>query len=536
LGSVPAGTERSDAILARLGRRLGAQRVRVAAFLLILALYYNFVVSAGHMTTWPSHTWYYDDQAQGFLAGHWYTVLQPHPNLLQAAHPLDPANRAWWNWDYSFYQGHVHMYWGLAPAALLAFVKLLFGLRLRVGDPVLAFVFLMGRAWMGHSTLFYLAERLLRRPPRWAVWLAAWVFALANPVPFVLARPAVYEGALAGGACFGTAAVYFALRWLFSERGRRDWRPLAAASLMLGLAATCRVSLLPAAAVFLFILALAGLWNRGRVRFEPLRATCWRLWHLALPLAAPFALVAGAQFLANHLRFGSWREFGAAYQMGFPGTMSAEYILPNLWSYLFHPLHRFCSFPFIAAKYHDRPLMHMPSWIAVHGLYYEEPLAGVLSVVPFVWLLLVYCLVPLVRRYTNPRSALSLLQPEPLRWLKALLFTFTLAASGPMLWMMGYTMRYELEFMSNVLIASAWVGWALLDACSRRPNPRFFQSRISMNRALSIAANGSYIALAGSSIVIGMLYGFTSYYGHFQLYNRPFLEAAQHLLSLCPVS
>jgi len=506
--------------------------LRIALSLLILALFYDFVISAGHMTMWPSYSSYYDNQAEGFRAGHLYTALEPNPNLLSAADPLDYVNRPWWNWDYSFYQGHVHIYWGLAPAALLALAKMLFAIHEPVDDAVVVFVFLLGRALLGHLTLVSLARRLVSPPPGWAVSLAWWVFALANPVPFVMARSAVYEGALAAGACFSTAALYFALRWFGSERRVQDWPLLAATSLMLGLAATSRVSLFPAAASFLALIFLSGLYNRGALplhlptapgggeRTASWRAMLARALGLAPALALPFMAIALAQFSANYLRFGAWNEFGARYQMGFSLAIGPEYAPANLWTYLFHPVHRTCEFPYFIAKSHlDHPFAHMPHWLTAPKPYFEEPVAGVLGSIPFVWLLPGSVLLRLIPRCNAARPAVS----EPLRWFQAVLVSSIVVGTGPLLLVMAYTMRYELEFASALVIASAWAGWSGFGMLQK------------VGKWGRWAARAFYVGVSLSSIAIGLLYGFTGYYEHFATHNGELFATLQRTLSLCPV-
>jgi hypothetical protein len=509
-------------------RWLRSDWVRIAVFLLVVALFYDFVISAGHMTTWPFYSSYYDDQAEGFRAGHLYTALEPNPNLVRAANPLDYAvNRRWWNWDYSFYRGHIHIYWGLAPAVLLALAKVLFAIHERVDDAVVVFSFLLVRALLGHLTLLSLSRRLVNPPPRWAVALAAWVFALANPVPFLMARSSVYEGALAAGACFSTAALYFALRWFGSERRVRDWPLLAATSLALGLAATSRVSLFPAAAIFLVLVFLAGLWNRGALRQQlPTgpggrdRAAAWRailarVFGLAPALALPFTAIALAQFSANYLRFGAWNEFGTRYQMGFSLAIGPAYAPANLWSYLFHPMHWTCEFPYLTAN----PYVHVPRWLTAPKPYFEEPVASLLSSIPFVWLLPAPLLLRLIPRCNAARHALD----EPLRWFQAVLVSSIVVATVPLLLIMAHTMRYELEFASALLIASAWAGWSGLGMLQ------------NVGKWTRWATRACYVGLSLASIAIGVLYGFTGYYDHFASNNGKLFTTLQRTLSVCSV-
>src|SRR5262245_43206216 len=105
-------------------RRLAAGARAALPIVLALAAaaaYYVFLASAGHMGgTWWRWSAFYDAQAEGFRAGHLYLPERPSPALKALANPLDPANMRFWRWDYSYRDGHLYIYWGLVPAALLA--------------------------------------------------------------------------------------------------------------------------------------------------------------------------------------------------------------------------------------------------------------------------------------------------------------------------------------------------------------------------------------------------------------------------------
>jgi hypothetical protein len=507
----------------------------VAVFLCLVGVYYTFVVSAGHFTFWPHYSDYFDQQAEGFRLGHLHTAVQPNPRLLKAGYALDPVNRAWWVWDQSYYNGHFYLYWGLAPAALLALAKAVLQIQRTVHDPVLVYVFALGRALFGYLVLIELAERSARRPPRWAVWLAAFVFATANPIPYALARPEVYEAALMGGACFTCGALYAVLRWLGSERTVRNWPSLAFASLLFGLAGTCRPSLLPAGALSLALVFLVGIQRALRQQLDvangPLRGVsivrqrARRIALLLLPLALPFTVVVGAQLTANYLRFGSWSEFGARYQMGLPAAMSARYVIPNIWSYLLHPIHKSCEFPFLYAKYHSTPREHLLSWMVTPVPYYEEPLAGILSAVPFTWLLVVaacWKILAALSRWFLARPRPALRAGDSLGWFGRILAITVVVSAVPALCMCGYTMRYEVEVVSSVVVASVLTAWWLLGRSTRR--------------LFRWPTQAAYVALAACSILFGAAYGFSGYYGQFALYNPALLKTLKGAFDACSVA
>jgi hypothetical protein len=484
-----------------------------ALALAAVASYYVFVSTAGHFNRWPDlgidYPYFYDSQAEGFRAGHLYTTLAPSPELLRRPDPYDLRNIELWRWDYSLYREHLYLYWGLAPALLLAALKAALRIDSPVNDAVLVLSFSLGRVLAGAGLLRLLARQLTPRPARWSVWLAWLVFALAHPTPFLLARPAVYEAALSGGACFLTAGLWAGFAWLLSEPAQ-TWR-LVAASVCLALAGTCRASLLPAAALILVLLLAFGFRRSSASRSPP------RLGPSELRCSAaallPFGALVSAQLIVNQLRFGSWTEFGVSYQLGAPFQMSVRYVAANLWHYLFHVLEWYCQFPFLFARWTNTlpPNHDLPGWLPAPDQYRAvEPIVGVLSAVPFLWLMAAPILVSLVRSGArDPRA----------RAVRILLGVATIAAAIPVLMLFSFSMRYEAEFISPLLVLATLAGWSLLSLWGGRA--------AWLMRSL-------YAALAGLSVLIGVTYGFSGYFAIFGRVNPALYQSLQRQLDLCP--
>ena len=494
-------------------RRSWSGALGLALALVSITAYYLFVSTAGQFDHWPDlgidHPYFYDSQAEGFRAGHQYTTLEPNPELLRRPDPYDLRNIDVWYWDYSLYREHLYLYWGLAPAMLLAAIKSLLRIDSPVNDGLLVLTFSLGRVLAGAGLIRLLARQLTPRPPRWSVWLGWLVFALAHPTPFLLARPAVYEAALSGGACFSTAALWAAFAWLFEPA--RTWR-LMAASVCLALAGTCRPSLLPVAALILLLLLGLGF-RRSREKLWPPRLGRPELrWSAAALL--PFGTLVSAHLLVNQLRFGSWTEFGVRYQLGAPFQMSVRYVAANLWHYLFHVLEWYCQFPFLFARWTNTlpPNHDLPSWLPAPDHYRAvEPIVGVLSAVPFLWLSAAPLLVSLVTRSAarDPRA----------RVVRILLGVASAMAAVPVLMLFSFSMRYEAEFMSPLLLLATLGGWSLLGLWGGRA--------VWLARLL-------YVGLAGLSVLIGVTYGFSGYFASFGRVNPSLYQSLQQQLDLCP--
>jgi hypothetical protein len=490
----------------------------VVAFVLFLAgvtAYYAFVAAAGRRS-WPSWSAYYDTQAEGFRHGHLYTTVPVSPALAALESPLDRKNARYWRWDYSFFKGHFHLYWGLAPAALLAAAKAVLRVARPVGDEVLVFLFSVARALAGALLVRAMARRWTPAPPAWAVWLAMAVFAAAHPTPYLLARAAIYEAAIGAGACFMVAAAYCAFEGIFAARDGVATAWLAGASACAGLAGTSRVSLLPAAA------ALVGLAIVGRARAHA--GGGGRRWLArAAPVAgAPLALITFAQLLANRLRYDHWGEFGQRYQMGFQWfAMGPRFLAANVYQYLFRPADRSCLFPFLRAKW-GHPDGLFPRWLPVAADYrVSEPVAGALLLVPFAWLALGL----LLRRHSPAGAPVGSPVEEASgearrwRWFLATLAIATAGCAGPILLPGIATMRYEADFVWGLLLLAAAGGWRLLAW------PR--------GRAGRGVAAALFAATAAAAIAAGVLFGFTGYFDHFSRHNPLLMSKLAGALSVC---
>ena len=514
----------------RIRRWLAARRrlldgVALALFWAAVVVYYVFVVSAGHWSSWFTWTAFYNAQAEGFRAGHLYIPEVPSAALRALADPLNPKNMHFWRWDHSYYRGHLYLYWGFVPAALLAAGKALLRIRTVVGDEVPTFVFVTGRAIVGTLFIRALARAASPAPPAWAIWLSQLVFVLANPIPYFLARGAVYEAAISAGVLFVLGGLYFGLGAVrrAGHGGGGDWW-LAAAGLCFGLAAGSRISLLPAAGL-LTALTLLVCWRAGGGGGH-------RLVRVSLWCGLPALAVVFVQLLINHLRFGRWLEFGVTYQMGFTFASGLRFVPANLFLYLLGPPVHSCAFPFLMTRW-STGRAGTPAWLPWPADYRIEPAIGLLTVVPFLWLLIIVTPLGLARirarwaaRATAARPAPLPAPPDPAaralwtrRWVVAALAIAILVTAVPPLLIFSNSMRYEWDFASGLMLASALAGWALLRA------PRSRRGRI--------AAAAIFAVLAIASIVAGVLLGFVGYFDHFARHNPALLARLQHALDLC---
>jgi hypothetical protein len=370
---------------------------------------------------------------------------------------------------------------------------------------------------------------------------------LSTPLPYTLARSAVYEAAILGGQCFLLAGLYAVCGGKhFPGRVR-----LALAGFCWALAAGSRVSLAIALAGLSVLVAWRIIrhgWRRSR------RLDLASLAAFGLPLAAG-AVLLGAYNIA---RFGNWHEFGQRFQLtnnnnyhSIPRLFQPANVVPGLYSYLLRPIQLHHQFPFVEAKPGDG---RFPSFIRLPEYYeYNEPIAGLLIVTPFIWLALIpaWPIAQLARPRLIMKAAkhkhASACHPERsegslpsatkeilrcaqddglkpsihlqsrtanedrdfgLNWVLLCLLAASLLGFAPIPFMLGSTMRYLCDLTPCLMLVAAVGSWQRArDTASGRAGRR------RMFRAIA----GT---LAAWSVIIGMLLSVTGYYQHFHRFHR----------------
>lgn len=354
-----------------------------AVFLGILVLgSYIWFLSVGYWTNWPKTTSYYQQLGDAFTHGQVSLLEEPDSALLSLSDPYLYANREGisYPWDVVFYQGKFYLYWGPLPALVALLIG--FFTRAVVGDHLLVLVFVGGTFAL--STFFILRLRSRFFPNLgWAYVIPGILLAgLANPMPWLLNRPAVYEAAIASGQFFLISGFYFG--FLALEKNRLEYWKLMLSSTCLGLTVASRASLV---FVVLFLtLMLAGYIFLHR---KLLQDTHLRLAGFILPLT----LIAATLGWYNKARFGDWLEFGFKYQLTgmntHISTFSPANLLINLHNYLLNPYRLLSTFPYIKPILGGR-FIFFPIRSPLN--YYSEHTAGILLTTPF----LLFALIPVV--------------------------------------------------------------------------------------------------------------------------------------------
>jgi hypothetical protein len=507
-----------DTHLSRKPRRPRAtlRWTTIVLVLLGIEFIYVFIVSAGTYVDWPTYNNNYDMQAEGFRKGQLNLVIEPSPELVAKPDPLDPANSSLWVADLSLYKGKYYNYWGPLPALALAAFKAIMKIATPVGDQYPVFILYSIYLVAGALLLERMARRLFPGLPLYIVILSILVFAFANPTPYMMATPGIYEAAIGGSQAFLLVGLIFAFDTLSGQRSFLSVRMLVA-SVAFTLAIACRVSVAPAAALFVLLTALVPRPETGNRWLAVLRNL--------LCLGCPMALGVFGLLYYNYARFDQWLEFGTNWMLNTVHIRASfEYVSANLYSYFLRPAVRSCAFPFFTAPWDMQLDKAFPDDFAVpQGYWVQEPVVGMLRVAPWTWFL------PLAAVLTV-RSTLPRLGAPPLPrvsavkgarlWCACTFGILGTVTALPSIGVFGATMRYLADVTAGLLLFATWGAWSLHQLLRHRKWARR-------------AFDAGMISIALATIAMGLLVGYQGYGGHFQLYNPKLHEGISQAFSLC---
>lgn len=391
---------------------------------------------------------YYNQQTNGFLAGHLYLPTTPPAGLLHLANPYSPAQNTAYRQqflDLSLYHGHFYLPWGPTPV----FTLFLPWRLLHIGGlPQNLALFIYCAVGLGFALalLGLLVDRYLPNARTWQVTLGAVAFATGNVAPFLLRTVQVYEVAEACSYCFAMIGLYLFARGGLG--GRFSPWTLGLGSLSIGLAAGGHVD-----AIFLGVLPLAlAVAVLRRERPPSLRAALRPL----APLIGPFAIIVLLLLTFNYVRFGSIMQYGQTYQLAGGWDQRLQpvdqpgYLAPNLYYFFVAPPRFGLNFPYFSLPPPPNYPGALPqSYIGLEltgGMFATTPIALALFALPV-----------LAKRRFPRELSMGLL----LTIVSAMLIALFLSIA---LW--GATMRYEANF-APLLLIPAILAWLALGQSRR---------------------------------------------------------------------
>jgi hypothetical protein len=472
-----------------------------------------WLISAGRWTQWINNTDYYHLQAKGFRAGHTYLPVEPSAELLelQNPYPYEARKNIPHLWDASLYDGKYYLYWGPTPALLILLAESL--PTAAIGDSILVFIFSAMTTAFSLSILKEIWIYRFKRLRAWTFLVPAFAVAFANPLPWLMGRPAVYEAAIASGQAFFIGGLFWVVREI-CHPGRRSAHFLLS-GIFWGFALASRITLVPAVLGLSVIFALRAVTKPGPQHQEkklvPILALC-----------IPLVLALGGLGAYNLVRFGAPLEFGHRYQLSsavvpavYGEFFSPKNILTNLFNYAVNPPRILSVFPFIKPHWGQNSVPMLRS-NAAPG-YHSEQITGILLTTPFVLLSFIPIAVWLRNAWKNIGGSRKT-RVEPLlisladwKWIYTLMLGSAVLLMSPLLILNYASMRYMLDF-NIVLVLSSGVALGGMIAASRT---NFTHSMVLIFGILTCIC----------SVVVSLLLAITGYNSHFEHLNPQLFDA-----------
>lgn len=309
----------------------------------------------------------YNHLSNALMEGHLYLDLTPPSWLDDMSNPYDAGARAALSqetgeatyWDYAYYNGHYYSYFGVLPA-LLTFVpfKLATGSDLRTDYAVVLYAvfFICSAACL----IYQLIRRYFKSASFGIFLLACFLLSFGGGLLTQVFYPTVYSLPILSGLGFSFLGLAF---WIHSAENNLKKTELVLGSLCIALTLECRP-----AYVLVCLFAFPIFWTE---------LTEDRLFFSKKGLAntfavlLPFFVVGVGALIYNYLRFDSFTEFGASYNLtGFDMVHQAHPLsraFGGVYMFFFQPLRVEPSFPFLS---------EIGGLSSYHGELHIEPYYG----------------------------------------------------------------------------------------------------------------------------------------------------------------
>ena len=409
---------------------------------LAVLIVYIWFATAGLWVRTPPRREVYSLLAQAFQKQQLHLEEQPSEKLLALPNPYDPSQRVGVGepLDYSLYQGKFYLYWGPAPALILAALGLA-GLT-GVHDIHLTFVFSYGLFLLLLVLVVFIWDRYFSSLPRWTLVMSVLLAGLSGPVVWIVCTAQIYEAAIVGGQFFLIAGFLSAL--LALEKSPASNFGLLLTGVFWALAVGTRLTLILSAGFMMFMVACL-LW---RSRSSSLGGFLKKSFLLGLPLLLGLAALAWY----NWVRFGSLTETGFTYQLA--GTNIQEndqifsllYVMQNFYNYFLAPFQLESQFPFLYSN--GGRIQSILPFLPLPGFYNTNLITGVVFVLPFLFFSVFHLAGRTRVKEFQGRKSLSL------GWI---INTLTGAALISLMFLFVFfwaAMRYVLEFSAMLLVVS----------------------------------------------------------------------------------
>jgi hypothetical protein len=259
---------------------------------------------------------------------------------------------------------------------------------------------------------------------------------------------------------FLMGGVYFAYRAFQEDKISPSWLAWASVFWICAIASRTIVAFVLA---FFMVLVLIGILRQ--------HGLAWTSRFKALILALALPMIVGAIGLGwyNAVRFGSVFDFGLEYQLTSHNNhkyesdlFSIQYIVPNIYNYLFNPPEKIHPFPYYRIKAgNETEAFGSP----IPELYSTERVIGLLYVLPFMFFAFVPALQMAVKRFRHRQNIHE--AQQPLDSLVLALSGAILIAIASLLVYYYATMRYYMDVIPMLIVLAImgfWIGYQAVES------------------------------------------------------------------------
>lgn len=391
----------------------------------------------------------YNHLADALISGSVKLDLPVSDILLNMDNPYDPAERALLNsekhepiyWDYAYYDGGYYCYFGVIPC-LLTFLpfKLITGIDLRTDIATVIFAY-----FVITSSLFFLKKAQEAWFPKLSVGsflTGAFCLIMSCGILEQVFLPRIYPIPMLSALGFTLLGLglWLSARTQYRNEGTWHLGQLILGSFCIALTLGCRPQFI-LSCLLAFPIFCNEICDRQFFSKDSVVRT--------LSMIIPFLIVAVPISCYNYVRFDSFTNFGAAYNLT-GGDMTSYKFIPKkiaiqVLEYLFLPFQTISSFPFISTI-NDSPLAAAhPSLLTAEPFY-----AGFIFLTPTV--LIIALLV-----FRKNRKLLS----NDMLYLIMSCLSLSIVVIVIASYVSGTNMRYFVDFGWLLLIPAVLVFWAM---------------------------------------------------------------------------
>ncbi len=411
---------------------------KLSFLILIVLIYYVWIATAGtnkfnlQISNYGGYI-SYNHLADSFLEGKINLLVDPKPELLKLKDPYEPGANYNCRWqDASFYKNKFYFYWGAVPALVFYTpYKLLTGYYMP--DNLVVLIFIFGGFLFSVTFLLNVRKKHFPNVSEWIILLLIGILGFSNISGFIIRQAGVYQVAISSGYFFLLASIYFIYSAIFLRNGSAILLFLSGMCLGFSVGSRANLCFSSLIIVYLSINELKKINNKPILKDSS-----------ALVLLISYGICLAVIGLYNYLRFNNPLEFGLKYQVGEINfsrisPFAIEYLYPNLYFNLFHPVIFNSVFPYFHFSTQFPHFSHID--------YFVEKIAGMLTTTPFISLIVICSF---LNYYKNKKFDAGIFKNF---YFQLVFFSGCMNLLLIMLFH-GVTMRYEADY-ANLLILAA---------------------------------------------------------------------------------